>query len=198
MKALTKLAPSVLFIALIAACGEGSTGPVTPAPRADLWSAPSADSGVAPDSFLPPPAPLDGQAAPQLDGGQSSSCPELSGNWSGTLKGSIVMLLPVQVTGTLSMTLTPTGQPGSYLIQNGQMVAKPVGITGADATGNITGQVTCGVMDIVNEVEFYGVKTVGKVQGTFDASGQSGAGTWNGQSKDGKASGSGTYTLKRK
>jgi hypothetical protein len=108
------------------------------------------------------------------------------------------MLLPIQVTGTISMTLTPSGQPGSYLIQSGQMVAKPVGITGADATSTITGQVTCGVLDIVNEVEFYGVKTVGKVQGSFDASGQSGAGTWSGQSKDGKASGSGSYTLKRK
>lgn len=190
--------PMLLLLALphlLAACDGSFDGPGGPAPSPPPPPPSYADGGLAADGWAPP-ASTDVGVAP--DSAPASSCPDLAGSWAGTLGGQVIVLLPFQVTGSISMTLTQGTQTGSYTIQSGQMVASAVGVSGADATGAITGEVTCGVLDITNELELYGVKVQGKVQCTFDKAGTGCSGSWTGQSADGKASGSGTFQLKRK
>ena len=188
---------TLLLLVLLPACDGSFDGPGGPDPSPPPPPVSYADGGLAADGWVPP-ASTDVGVAPDSSPPPSSSCPELAGSWTGTLGGQVIVLLPFQVTGSISMTLTQAAQPGSYTIQSGQMVASAVGVSGADATGAITGEVTCGVMDVTNQLELYGVKVQGKVQCTFDKAGTGCSGNWNGQSADGKASGSGTFQLKRK
>jgi hypothetical protein len=181
---------SALLSLTLAACGQGNTGPTpSPGPQDD-GGAPFAHEdggGPAADSTLPP-------AGGDLD--PASGCPKLDGEWTGTLEGTIVLLLPVAVTGTVSMSLAPNGTPGDYTIQNGKMEAMAKGTSGEAAKGVVVGDVKCGLLDVTNEVDFYGVKTVGNVKCTFTEGGCTG--TWNGKTKDGTASGQGTFVLERK
>lgn len=178
----------VALVTALVAAGCGVEGPThTPLPIdgqlqfPDLGVPPSLDAQPAPD-LSPPPPP--------------SSCIDLAGQWEGTLGGQVIVLLPFALTGTISMTLAPAAKVGDYDIKSGQMVAVPKGVAGAEAKGAITGQVKCGVLDIANELDVYGVKCAGTVKCNFDMSGCKGI--WTGQSTDGKASGSGTFELKRK
>jgi hypothetical protein len=186
----TKRLLSMLLSLTLAACGEGNTGPAPdPRPQSDGAVSWSSDSGVASaaDSYVPRTG---------SDLAPASSCPKLDGDWTGILEGTVVMILPLAVTGTVSMALVPSGAPGGYTIQNGKMEAMAKGTQGEAAKGVVVGDVKCGVLDVTNEVDFYGVKTVGTVKCTFDENGCTG--TWDGKTKDGKASGKGTFVLKRK
>jgi hypothetical protein len=187
---------SIGMLALLVGCDPGPPpGPVT------------VDQGTRPPpSYLDGGAPLywdtgsqqDGQSAPGSDATVSTSCPKVDGTFEGTLKGKITGFFNMTVTGTLWMTIKPSGQAGNYKVTDGEMASWAVGFKAFTFKQKLFGDVTCGVLSGAGEADIMGVKSKGTTKCTFNEAGTTCTGTWKGTSTDGKSGGSGTFVVTRK
>jgi hypothetical protein len=202
----TSTLPRLLAVTLITsglvACegGEMPSGKTQP-PASDGgasggWSDSGGGAGYADQGgWLPPSA--DGEVAqPASDGAVTSSCPEVGGDWAGTVEGQITGSFNMTVGGTLTMTLSPQGAPGDYIVSGGEMSVAAQGLEAFPFKYAVNGSVKCGVLTATNTVDIFGVKSTGSVTCTFTAQGCQG--TWDGQTTDGSSKGSGTFQLQRK
>lgn len=164
------------------------------------WPRPPArvDTGV---SLQDGTAPTDG-APPALDRSMTSeaapgACPDLLGSWSGALSGTVKTGLgDYAVTGTISTTLGAVpGAPGDYAIDAGEMTCKVTSMPTMVAKQPLAGEVRCGLLDLTQNLDLFGIQAVGRVRCTFDASGC--LGSWTGNSVDGSTQGTGTFELRR-
>jgi len=181
-------ATSLLSLALIlGGCAVEVEGwPRPPRPAGD--SAAPAPDLVALDASTPSVG-VDG--APDGRG-----CPDLLGQWSGTLSGAVTSGSTSQpVTGSITLLLKPAS-PGDFDIASGEMTCKVTGVPWLSTKQSLGGRVCCGVLDIAQQVDLFGVKAKGTVRCTFvDPNGCKGS--WSGIAIDGSSQGSGTFELRR-
>jgi hypothetical protein len=193
------LAVTLLTFGLVA-CEGGvmPTGKKNAPPRADGgisggWSDSGGDPTYAEQGLVPPADAM--VEEPLSDGAVTSSCPGIDGNWGGTVQGQITGFFNMTVGGTLTMTLTPQGAAGDYVVSGGQMSVAAKGLEAFPFKYAVNGSVKCGVLTATNTVDIFGVKSTGSVKCTFTEQGCQG--TWDGQTTDGSSKGSGTFQVKR-
>jgi len=190
----TVVATAAMLMTAMIGCEGGQTGPAHP--RVDGGLPVSSDGWrTSGDQYVPAPM-QDTGVLPPADAGPVSGCPEVDGDWVGTISGNTTGFFNFAVAGTMTMSLSSKGQSGDYVITAGEMVSAAKGLELFPFKYKVTGEVKCGVLFASNTVDIFGVQSTGKVTCTFDANGCQGS--WDGQTTDGQTKGAGTFEVHRK
>jgi len=184
---------AALLIAALSlmACGDDASPAADGEPTAWL------DSGVAspaPDQLTPTPGDMAGTT--DDSGAPSTSCPDVTGTWEGTLQGTTTGFFTFQVGGKLWAELKAGDTPGNYVVVKGEMTSWAKGFELFPFKQPMQGEVKCGVLAATGDVNIMGVQSTGTTSGKFV--GDKCTGTWKGGSADGSSSGSGTFEMTRK
>ncbi len=171
---------------------DTKTGPTTPVASAT----PPAPTGTTPGGpVVPPPATDDaGVTTPPVP----TACPNLQGQWAGTLEGKITGQPGGAVTGTVEMGFVAGSKKDDFDLDKASklFLQVDIGFGPTPFTQGIAGTASCGVLDAAQDTTVLGIKIHATAKCTFTESGCTGV--WTAAPADNSAMGTGTFTLKRK
>lgn len=127
-----------------------------------------------------------------------TNCPNLAGEWTGTLSGDISGQSKGKVTGTVDMSFVAGEKSGDFNLGNGSKLNLQVdlGLGKTPFTQDIAGTANCGVLDAAQDTTVLGIMIHATAKCMITDSGCSGM--WTADPSDKTSHGSGTFTLKKK